>query len=133
MQYLLNAIAVPTPDQPIEDPHNPVAKDRRMKIRYPLELPISFRTLDQAFSGEGEVVNMSSNGILILTGRQPKVGAQLEMRIAWPWLLDQKVALQFIATGRVVRRAELAFAVLFRHHQFRTVAGKLSQAAANGR
>ncbi len=97
--------------------------ERRCKARYPLELPIGFRILDgSGKTWDGQVANISSAGVLVISHHQPKVGAAVEIRIAWPSLLDQRVPLQFIAIGKVVRRGPLDFAVLFRQHQFRTMA-----------
>ena len=44
----------------------------------------------------------------------------MEMSIEWPWLLDGKIPLQLIATGRGLRRQGLHFAAAFERYEFRT-------------
>ena len=96
--------------------------ERRSKVRYPLGTAVSFRTLDgSALAGEGEAVDMSSGGVLVSSRHQLSVGARVEVRIEWPPLLEQRISLQLITVGRVVRSWPSGFAVLFREHQFRTM------------
>jgi hypothetical protein len=106
----------------------PTQPDRRQKLRYPLDLSVSFRFSSGAspFTGAGRVVNVSSGGVLVVSKRvvsphECKMGARVEMSIEWPFLLDGRVPLQFFAQGRVVRRGEGVFAAAFERRQFRTV------------
>jgi hypothetical protein len=124
MAYLLPQSLNPSPEQQI-NPLYRLFDERRSKARYPLDLALSFRTLEEAGkTWEGQVVNISSGGVLVVAEYLPKVGSQLEVRIAWPTLLDDRVPLQLIALGKVVRRGPLAFALFFRQHQFRTLGGR---------
>lgn len=65
---------------------------------------------------------MSSGGILIASEQVCgiSVGAQVQMSIEWPFLLDYKIPLQLCADGWVLRRGACNFAVAFEKHQFRT-------------
>jgi hypothetical protein len=100
--------------------------ERRFKERYAVDLSVRFRPLSGSFfQGAGHVVNVSSGGVLVVShhtaSRQEfPVGALLEMRIAWPALLDGTVPLQLIAVGRVVRYRTSGFAATFERYQFRT-------------
>ena len=100
--------------------------ERRFKERYALELSVRFRPLSGSlFQGAGHVVNVSSGGILVVSHHSSSrqefpVGALLEMRIAWPALLDGTIPLQLIAEGRVVRYKTSGFAATFERYQFRT-------------
>lgn len=95
--------------------------ERRSKVRYPLDSPISYRSLrEPAVVGDGLVENMSSTGLCVVSPHQPCVGTILELRMRWPTLLEQRVPLQFIAVAKVVRCGGSSFAVLFRKYQFRT-------------
>ena len=101
----------------------PVSAERRLKFRYPVDLNVRLRFSAgrASFSGAGLVVNMSSRGILVASQQQLVVGALVEMSIQWPALLDGRVPLQLIATGRVLRREASYFAASFERHEFRTI------------
>jgi hypothetical protein len=114
--------------QPTEVPRRATPAERRSKVRYPLQMPVSFRALDRSgVSGAGRADNMSSEGIWVISEDQPNVGAQLEVRVQWPSLLDGRIPLQLITVGEVARRSRSGFAVLFRQHQFRTMGSKVIQ------
>jgi hypothetical protein len=102
--------------------------ERRLRFRYPLDLSARFRSRFEMslFDGTGRVVNVSSGGALvasecIVSRDEIGVGAQVEMSIAWPSLLDGRIPLQLFAVGRVLRRGASDFAVAFERHQFRTL------------
>jgi hypothetical protein len=101
--------------------------ERRSKSRFPLDLSVRFRPLAGAlFSGAGRAVNVSSGGVLVVSHhvvsqREIRVGALVEMSIEWPSLLDGRVPLQLVAVGRIVRRRAADFAAAFERYQFRTL------------
>jgi hypothetical protein len=104
--------------------------DRRLKVRYPLDLPVSYRTLGRStLSGEGRALNISSAGMLVARSRELSVGSQVELRIEWPFLLEGRIGLQLVALGTVVRSGPAQFAVLFSQHQFRTVRSRQTEPA----
>lgn len=102
---------------------SPAAMERRSRIRYPLTLRVRYRTLGRKkqHSGEGQAVNLSSGGALVVSQHELAVGAELEVRMEWPPLLDGRIPLQLVAVARVVRCGESSFAICFRRHQFRTL------------
>jgi hypothetical protein len=101
----------------------PIQAERRLKYRYPLDSSLRFRSVHKGdpFSGTGVALNMSSGGILVATRHQVIEGALVMMSIEWPSLLDGKIPLQLIATGRVLRRGTSSFAATFERHEFRTM------------
>ena len=100
--------------------------ERRSKLRFPLDLQVRYRTLGrEPLSGEGRALNVSSGGMLIARSHELSVGARVEVRIEWPWLLERRVGLQLVAVGKVVRSGPSNFAVLFRKHQFRTAGNRI--------
>ena len=103
--------------------HWPVPEERRVKLRYPLDLRVRFRYFHAGsrFSGAGLTVNLSSGGALVASKHRIHVGVLVEMSMEWPSLLDGRVSLQLIAFGRVVRKGPSQFAVSFERHQFRTM------------
>jgi hypothetical protein len=116
----------------LEPTIQPMRMERRSKTRYPLMLKVRYRTLGQSLLfGEGRVVNMSSVGILVVSQHELNVGAELEMRVEWPSLLDGLIPLQLVALGKVLRCGPSSFAVLFRKYQFQTMRSKVQSVAVS--
>lgn len=106
--------------------------ERRSKVRFPLSLQVRYRTLwPTPATGVGRTVNMSSNGILVEHPHQLSQGAELELRIEWPLLLEGEIGLQLVATAKVVRSEPSGFAASFVRYQFRTVRRNLLSASAS--
>ena len=107
--------------------------ERRSKVRYPIPLKIRYRALGQPLrSGEGQAVNLSSSGALVISPHELQIGAEVEIYMEWPSLLDGWIPLQLVAVGSVVRCGTSNFAVCFRRHQFRTTGSKLPTIAPSG-
>jgi hypothetical protein len=130
---------------PIQTPRGdkfafPNLEERRSKSRYSLDLGIRFRTVGgrPLFSGAGHTINISSGGVLlvskdVMSKNDMRVGSCVEMRINWPLLLDDRVPLQLLGVGRVLRRGESHFAATFERYEFRTLKSKsLSVASSEG-
>jgi PilZ domain len=122
----VHLVTSPLLSRPQEQGLQPIEMERRSKIRYPLVLNVRYCTPGRSVpSREGQVVNMSSGGAFIVSSHTLAVGAELEVCMEWPSLLDGSVRLQLVALGRVVRCSESSFALSFRRHQFRTLKSKL--------
>src|SRR5664279_2498968 len=95
--------------------------ERRSRVRFPLELPVCYRTLDRQrrLVGRGWVLNMSSGGVLVAAPHEISAGTPLELSIEWPFLLEGRVPLQLVGSGKVVRCETFGFALLLSRHQFR--------------
>ena len=100
----------------------PLPLERRAKVRFPLQLRASYRTLGRASrcSGEGWVVNMNKHGVLVSAQHQISAGARVELKIEWPSLLYGRVPLRFVTRGQVVRCDASSFALMLTRYQFRT-------------
>ena len=111
--------ALPQPD-PLE---------RRSRVRFPIELRVRFRTVGESYpvSGVGWVVNMSSGGVLVACEDEVTPGSELELYIDWPILLHDRVPIQLVGVGPVVRRELFGFAVGLERYHFKT-AGRLAVA-----
>lgn len=96
--------------------------ERRSKVRFSLDLRVRYRNLGTELSTveTGAVTNMSRSGVLIFAENTVSMGARVELSIDWPCLLDGRVALQLVATGRVVRCHKSNFAVAVAQYRFRT-------------
>jgi len=102
--------------------------ERRSKVRFPLALRVSFRTLARGStcSGEGWVVNMNRGGVLVSAQHEVGVGTRMELSIEWPSLLYGRVPLRFVTVGEVVRCDASSFAVTLARYQFRTAKRKVT-------
>jgi len=105
----------------------PVSTERRSKIRFPFELPARYRAFedDDPLSGVGQVLNMSSGGVLVASRHEMTLGTHMELIIDWPCLLDGRVPLQLITAATVVRCRPGAFAVVLGQREFRTMSRKV--------
>lgn len=97
--------------------------ERRLKVRYPVRLQARYRSLNHQdqFSGVGLTVNMSSSGLLVTCQHNIPSGAQMEVLMDWPSLLNSTVPLQLVTSGRVIRSEPSSFVIEFARYQFRTL------------
>lgn len=109
--------------------------ERRSKIRFPLELRVSYRTLGRGSpcDGTGWVVNMSRAGILVFAQHEIGLGARIKLSIEWPSLLYGRVPLRFVTVGKVVRCDASSFAVTLVRYEFRTAKRKVTSIDAPGK
>jgi hypothetical protein len=63
---------------------------------------------------------MGSGGILFTTEDKLPVGRMVEVSVNWPAKLEGVCALQFVATGRVVRSEGNRAAVRIERYEFKT-------------
>jgi hypothetical protein len=104
----------------------PIEMERRSKERYALVLNVRYRALGPKLqSGDGQVVNLSSSGALVVSQHEFGVGEKLEVSIEWPSLLNGGIPLQLVAVGSVVRCGRSSFAVSFHRYQFRTLRSRV--------
>ena len=92
-----------------------------MRARFPVELPVRYRTVARdPYTGQGLVVNMSSRGVLVAHRHEIGAGATIELNIDWPSLLDGRVPLKLVIQGIVARCDRSSFAVQLNRYEFRT-------------
>jgi hypothetical protein len=109
-------------DPRLEVGARPVSTERRAGIRFPLGLRARYQTVGRGdpIAGEGWVINISSSGVLVAHQEEIPAGAQMELNIEWPSLLDGRVPLRLVTLIRVVRCDSDRFAGVLGPHQFRT-------------
>jgi hypothetical protein len=97
--------------------------ERRIKLRYPLELNVRYQTMGGAnpVAGVGQTVNMSSGGMLLACRANIPEGTRLRVFIEWPSLLNGTTPLQLITVGTVIRREDIGLSISFESYQFRTM------------
>ena len=101
--------------------------ERRSKVRFPLGLRVSYRTLGQGSPrpGEGWVLNMSRSAVLVSAEQEVNMGKRMELSIEWPSLLYGRIPLRLVTAGEVVRCDASSFAVKLGRYQFRTTKRKV--------
>lgn len=99
------------------------ANDRRLGIRFPIEMELTYRVGAKSLPWtSGRTINISSSGILVRTDAAPVRGSKIQMALAWPKLLDDRVPLQLVVNGQVVRAGAGQVAVEVQRFEFRTAA-----------
>jgi len=83
-----------------------------------MNLPVRY-TLPKS-CGWGRIVNIGSSGALFTIGQPVNPGQPVELCIGWPVLLHEKVHLNLIAAGLIVRSEGGRAAVRFERCCFRT-------------
>ena len=68
----------------------------------------------------GRALDASSNGILLESEHELRVGDPLELLVDWPAQLDGLVPLQLVTAGCVVRVSGARAAVSIERYEFRT-------------
>jgi len=96
----------------------PAVPDRRRNSRFPMKLPVRYRA--GRVQGWGRIVNISSGGALLTLDDPVGMGQRIELCIGWPVLLHERVHLNLIADGTVLRLEEGCAAVRFERSEFRT-------------
>lgn len=105
------------------------ANDRRLGIRFPIEMELTYRVGAKSVPwASGRTINISSCGILVRTDSVPVQGSKIQMALAWPKLLDDRVPLQLVVNGQVVRAGAGQVAVEVKRFEFRTAARTPMQA-----
>jgi hypothetical protein len=97
--------------------------DRRRSARFKLTLAVEcrFADCDPERTLLGEVANISSKVLLIRgTATVLSTGQTVTVCIDWPASLDNRIGLQLIAVGRVVRTTHDCTAIGIKKYEFRT-------------
>jgi hypothetical protein len=89
----------------------PAFIERRQAKRYDLRLPLIYKA--GLITESGTTLNISTAGLLFRAGQDLRSCSVIELRIAWPVLLDGVIDLQLCVRGRVVRESGDLIAVKF--------------------
>src|SRR5579863_1035057 len=94
----------------------------RTHRRYPIVLALQYkwnRGRRPAQFGSGTTINISSGGVLFLSGELLPVESQIELALNWPISLEN-CDLKLVMRGRVVRSVSQTTAVRILQYEFRT-------------
>lgn len=90
---------------------------------YPMTSELEYRLVGPAgvlARGRGWTQAMSGTAVWIESDQALRVGALIELAVAWPVRLDKKIPLRLIIHGRTVRAAGNYAKVEILRHEFRT-------------
>ncbi|MGP8247643.1 MAG: PilZ domain-containing protein [Bryobacteraceae bacterium] len=107
--------------------------DRRIDRRYTFQLPLhfSYRKCGVAVAGSGTTEDLSSGGIRFVTDNPPPVGVEIELRLEWPFLLQNVCPLELLVWGKVLRSDAQRTVARMSGYEFRTRGARsFDQAAA---
>ena len=95
--------------------------DRRDSIRMPIERDVRYTVLGiRAWAGLGKTVNISSGGVLFTTESRLRAGAEIELAISWPALLNNRIPIKLVVTGRLTRANGPHAAMHIERYEFKT-------------
>jgi hypothetical protein len=98
--------------------------DRRQMLRCRAALDLRFHYRDscgQKLFGRGTTVDLSRLGIrFVADGPAPPAGATLEIRIDWPVRLQERLPVELLINGTLVRHDEEGLVVAVDRYEFRT-------------
>ena len=109
--------------------------ERRRDRRYGIHLDLRWKLIRRRRvleTGVGQTVDLSSGGILFVSGRTLPVGLNVELAITWPVLLRNEAPMQLIVAGRIVRTGANGTAVEMVQHEFRTMSTSSDQRGRQG-
>lgn len=90
-------------------------------IQYPVNMQLRYKTDGRApRAGMGQTSRMSTSEVVFTADQPLDAGTKLEISIAWPALLNGRVALQLVVTGDVVGSRGSLTTVRIRKYHFRT-------------
>ncbi len=111
-----------------QDTASAKAGRNRKALRFQLALPVRYRTAYDA--GSGEILNISSCGVLFTTERPLALDADASLSVKWPVLLSNSVHLSLFVGGRIVRVEPGQAALEIQKYEFRTCNPSVFLAAA---
>jgi hypothetical protein len=95
--------------------------DRRLQRRYPIELDLEFRIVDDdkvVSTGTGKTGNMSSGGVLFYPAEGVPSGPHVELSVRWPAVLGNAPFLELRIFGRLVRSDSQGIAMRMSRYHF---------------
>lgn len=97
-------------------------RERRAAVRFSIPQQVRYRLIDRhdQATGFGQVVNISSGGLLFTTDHQLEPGEMLEVSVQWPAQLEDRCPLKLVTTGRIVRVEKGLAAASIERYEFRT-------------
>ena len=95
--------------------------DRRTERRYAyeMELRFSYRLGGTLYVGSGQTLDLSRGAVRFSTENPPPDGADVELRISWPYLLQNVCPLELVVRG-TAHTGERGTVLTLSDYEFRT-------------
>jgi hypothetical protein len=96
--------------------------DRRSDRRYEYEMALEFSFTQGGVMqfGSGQTLDLSRGAVRFLADNPPPDGVEVELRIAWPYLLQNVCPLELVVRGTTTTTSERGTVLSMRHYEFRT-------------
>jgi hypothetical protein len=95
-----------------------VAKpDRRSQRRFPMF--IYLRYIVSGVEGVGRTLNISSNGAMIQVPQTLPTGRRIRLFLDWPARLEDRIPLQLVVNGVILRSTAAGTAIAILSYEFR--------------
>lgn len=96
--------------------------DRRADTRYGLAMPLRFLYSSRGCVcvGTGLTIDLARKGVRFLADDPPPEGTELELRIEWPFLLQNVCPLELRIWGRVLRIEQGEAVISMAKYEFHT-------------
>jgi len=98
--------------------HGDRRSDRR--YQYEMELQFSFTQGGVVHFGSGHTVDLSRGAVRFVADNSPPDGVEVELRIAWPYLLQNVCPLELVVRGTTTTTSERGTVLSMRYYEFRT-------------
>src|ERR1700722_19626153 len=108
--------------------------DRRGDRRYSFEMPLHFSCQSDRLrsEGSGSTKDLCRKGILFVSDNPPPADTDVELRIEWPFLLQNVCPLELLVRGRVLRTDHRGTVIRMKTYEFRTCGNRsFDQATAS--
>jgi hypothetical protein len=115
-------------------PDDFIRGDRREERRYHyvMDLRFTFRVRGVTHFGSGKTQDLSRYGVRFTSENPPPDGSEVEVRIAWPFLLQNVCPLELLVFGKVMKTDDRGTIVQMNDYEFRTCGERSFDEAASG-
>jgi hypothetical protein len=80
-----------------------IAEERRSQRRYPVALELACKLVGAEEIFPGKTADLTNSGVRFHADRAFPISATLELRIQWPTVAAEPLAVELVVEGRVVR------------------------------
>jgi hypothetical protein len=108
--------------------------DRRADRRYAFEMPLHFSCQGRQLQsgGSGSTKDLCRKGILFVSDDPPPADTDVELRIEWPFLLQNVCPLELLVRGRVLRSDWRGTVIRMKTYEFRSCGNRSFDQASAG-
>jgi len=96
--------------------------DRRSERRYQYEMELRFTYTEGSAThfGSGHTADLSRGAVRFIADNPPPEGALVELRIAWPFLLQNVCPLELLVRGTIASNSERGTVLAMNSYEFQT-------------